>query len=165
MDAFPIPNQEAHTVAQILVERFVVLFGVPIILHSDQGTNFESLVCKQMCSILGIDKTRTTLIHPESDGMVEGFNKTFEDMLALVCCENQWDWGIHVPFLMMAYLSSIHNTTNISPCLMMFGRDITLPIDLLFGHPREESKEETSEYAYNLTESLAIIHKFAREHL
>ena len=44
VDAFPIPDQEATTVAEILDQRFVTLFGVPHQLHSDQGTNFESNV-------------------------------------------------------------------------------------------------------------------------
>lgn len=88
MDAYPIPKQEAKKVAEILVKKFVVLFGVPRILHSDQGTNFESTIFKEMCSILSIDKTRTTSLHPESDGMVERFNQTFENMLSLFCCEN-----------------------------------------------------------------------------
>ena len=48
---------------------------------------------------------------------------------------------------------------------MMFGREITLPVDLLFGNPRKKPREESTDYAYNLSESLAIIHKFAREHL
>lgn len=165
VDAFPMPNQEAVTVAKILVTKFVVIFGVPRILHSDQGTNFESAVFKEMCNILGIDKTRTTPLHPESDGMVERFNQTFENMLSLFCSENQWDWDIHVPFLMMAYRSSIHNSTKIFRNLMMFGREINLPIDLLFGFPKEQPKESDSDYAYQLSESLAVIHKFARERL
>ncbi|VDI02082.1 Hypothetical predicted protein [Mytilus galloprovincialis] len=107
MDAFPINNQEAISVADVLVKNFVVLFGVPRMIHSDQGTNFESQVFREMCCILGIDKTRTTPLHPESDGMVERLIQTLETMLALFCCENQWDWDEHVHLLMMAYRSSV----------------------------------------------------------
>ena len=55
IDAFPIPDHEATTVAEILVQRFVTLFGVPQQLHSDQGTNFESNVFKEMCRLIGIE--------------------------------------------------------------------------------------------------------------
>ncbi|GFX55014.1 retrovirus-related Pol polyprotein from transposon 412 [Trichonephila clavipes] len=44
-------------------------FGVPPQVHSDQGRNFDSAVCKRLCEILAIDKTRTTALHPQSDGM------------------------------------------------------------------------------------------------
>ena len=76
VEAYPLPNQEAVTVAEVLVQQFVAGFGVPLFLHSDQGRNFESTVFAEMCSLLGIHKTHTTPYHPQSDGMVERFNRT-----------------------------------------------------------------------------------------
>ncbi|GFS61527.1 retrovirus-related Pol polyprotein from transposon 412 [Trichonephila clavipes] len=70
-EAYPIPDQEASTVAEVLVQHWISRFGVPLQLHSDQGRNFDSAVCKRLCVILAIDKTRTTASHPQSDGMVE----------------------------------------------------------------------------------------------
>ncbi|GFV75368.1 retrovirus-related Pol polyprotein from transposon 412 [Trichonephila clavipes] len=68
---YPIPEQEASTVAEVLVQHWISRFGVPLQVHSDQGRNFDSAVCKRLCEILAIDKTRTTALHPQSDGMVE----------------------------------------------------------------------------------------------
>ena len=42
VEAYPLRNQEAETVAKVLVEQFICRFGVPLSLHSDQGSNFES---------------------------------------------------------------------------------------------------------------------------
>ncbi|GFW59237.1 retrovirus-related Pol polyprotein from transposon 412 [Trichonephila clavipes] len=70
-EANPIPDQEASTVAEVLVQHWISRFRVPLQLHSDQGRNFDSAVCKRLCEILAIDKTRTTALHPQSDGMVE----------------------------------------------------------------------------------------------
>ncbi|GFX11712.1 hypothetical protein TNCV_4340581 [Trichonephila clavipes] len=67
---YPISDQEASTVADVLVQHWISRFGVPLQLHSDQGKNFDSAVCKRLCEILTIDKTRTTALHPQSDGMV-----------------------------------------------------------------------------------------------
>ena len=64
-ETYAIPNQEATTVAQVLVNEFFSRFVVPYELHSDQGRNFESNVFKECCKILGIRKTRTTPMHPE----------------------------------------------------------------------------------------------------
>lgn len=41
------------------------------------------------------------------------------------------------PLLMLAYRSSIHESTGVSPCAMMFGREINLPIDLVMGRPQK----------------------------
>jgi transposase InsO family protein len=63
-----------------LVDRFISILGVPMQIHSDQGSNFESKVFKEMCNILGIEKNRTTVMHPQSDGMVERYNRTIENI-------------------------------------------------------------------------------------
>ena len=60
-EAYVIPNQEATTVARVLVEEFVARFGIPRQIHSDQGRNFKSKVFQEMCKLLGMDKTRTKL--------------------------------------------------------------------------------------------------------
>ncbi|PIK39039.1 Retrovirus-related Pol polyprotein from transposon [Apostichopus japonicus] len=91
-EAFAIADMEAETVARVLVEEFICRFGVPEELHTDQGRQFESELFQHMCRLLDIHKTRTTPFHPQSDGMVERFNRTLEDMLSLVVSENQKDW-------------------------------------------------------------------------
>ena len=103
VEAFPIPDQEAQTVASLLVKEVVCRFGAPVLIHSDQGRNFESALFTEMCQLLGMKKTRTTAYHPESDGMVERLNQTFEDQLAKFVDYHQKDWDEHIPYLMMAY--------------------------------------------------------------
>ena len=42
VEAFPLPDQKAETVVQVLVHEFICRFGTPFEIHSDQGRNFES---------------------------------------------------------------------------------------------------------------------------
>lgn len=51
-EAVPLPYQEAITVINALIESVITKFGVPRELHSDQGSNFESNVFKEMCTLL-----------------------------------------------------------------------------------------------------------------
>ena len=44
VEAYPIPNQTVETVADKFVQEFVCRYGVPEVLHSDQGRNFEAQV-------------------------------------------------------------------------------------------------------------------------
>ena len=81
-ECFPVPNMEAVTVAKILVNEVIARFGIPNQIHSDQGKKFESKLFKELCQLLQIDKTRTTPYHPQSDGMVERFNRTLVTMLS-----------------------------------------------------------------------------------
>ncbi|ROT79030.1 hypothetical protein C7M84_002246 [Penaeus vannamei] len=70
-EAYVLPDHEAETVAEALVSNFITRFGVPCELHSDQGREFESVVFQECCRLLGIKKTRTTALRPQSDGLVE----------------------------------------------------------------------------------------------
>ena len=86
-----IQYQEATTIAEKLVSEFICRSGVPLQLHSDQGTNFESKVFAEVCRLLDIEKTRTTPLHPQSDGQVERFNRTLIEMLRGKIQQDQTD--------------------------------------------------------------------------
>ncbi|GFY07907.1 retrovirus-related Pol polyprotein from transposon 412 [Trichonephila clavipes] len=134
-EAYPIPDQDASTVAEVLFQHWMSLFGVPLQLHSDQGRNFDSAVCKRLCEILAIDKTRTTALHPQSDGMAERFNRTILNSLSLLLSSNQEDWDKKLPFFLLVYRSTVHETTGYSPSQMLFGHKLRLPADLLLSRP------------------------------
>ena len=105
-----------------------------------------------------MDKTRTTPLHPQSDGMVERFNRTMEEMLYMFVAENQRDWDSHLPILMMAYRSAVHETTSFTPCELMLGRQI----DLQLGRPEQESGYQSeTEYVQHLQARLDRVHEFA----
>ena len=76
IEAYPLVDTTAESVAKKLVTEFICRLGVPSELHSDQGRNFESNVFTEVCNILGIHKTRTTPYNPKSDGLIERFNRT-----------------------------------------------------------------------------------------
>ncbi|KAI5094884.1 hypothetical protein C0J45_14959, partial [Silurus meridionalis] len=73
--AVPMRNQKAQTVAKCLWDNFLVHYGFPEKLHSDQGTDFESHTIKELCKCAGISKIRTTPYHPRGNP-VERFNRT-----------------------------------------------------------------------------------------
>ncbi|KFM72206.1 Retrovirus-related Pol polyprotein from transposon 412, partial [Stegodyphus mimosarum] len=134
-EAYTIPDQEAVTVADMMIQRWISRSRVPLQLHSHQARNFTSAVIKEVCKLLGIDKTQTTPLHRQSDGTAERFNRTILNNLSLVVSRNKQDWDKKLPLFLPAYRSAIHETTGYSSSQMLFGRDIRLPCDLLFGRP------------------------------
>ena len=70
VEAYPIKDQSAETVAHVLVYEFFSRFGLPNELHSDQGSNYGSELFKEVCKALDIHKTRTSPYHPSGNGMV-----------------------------------------------------------------------------------------------
>ncbi|MCG8113688.1 MAG: RNase H-like domain-containing protein, partial [Candidatus Thiodiazotropha taylori] len=100
--AFPTRNQLAKTTARVLFDNFIVHYGFPARLHSDQGRNFESSVIKELCKIAGVDKSRTTPYHPMGNGMVERFNQTLLNMLGTLEDRQKEDWKTFVAPLVHA---------------------------------------------------------------
>ena len=150
-EAFPLPNQEASTIAEKLVEEVVCRFGVPRELHSDQGTNFESNLMAEVCRLLGIHKTRTTPYNPKSDGLVERMNRTLLDMMAKMIepAQGQRDWDQVIPYALMAYRSAIQESTGETPNMMMLGRETRLPAHMRVPPPGE-GEQEKGDYALGL---------------
>ena len=123
---------ESKTCAKLLVDEVVSRFGVPNVIHSDQGRQFERRLFKDMCELLQIEKNRITPYHPQSDGMVERFNRTLCTMLGTFVEDNQRIWDTLLPYVMMAYRSTEHETTGMSPNMLMLGQETTIPLDIIY---------------------------------
>ena len=131
---YPMPDQKAETVADCLL-LWVYDHGVPERLHSDQGRQFESAVFQELCRRLGIEKTRTTPYHPESDGMVERFMRTLKDVVSKFIEPQGSDWDLKARAAAMAYNSSRHETTQHSPYFLVHGQEARLPADAMLRPP------------------------------
>ena len=105
-DAYAMKNIDAITVTDILVKEYICRFGIPRQIHTDQRKQFESEIFRQICLLFDIDKTRTTAYHPQSNGLVERFNRTLLNMLTKFVSSDPRDWEQKLPFLMLAYRSS-----------------------------------------------------------
>ena len=125
-DAIPLPDQSAFTITTALINLFSAM-GMPDVVHSDQGRNFESTMLKQSLEAFGIAKSRTTAYHPEGDGMVERFNRSLLQLLR-VYVDTQSDWEKHLPLALYAYCTAVHSSTGVSPHFLMFGRPPHSPL-------------------------------------
>ena len=129
---YPMTDQKTETILECILD-WVHDFGVPDRLHSDQGRQFESRVFQAMCERLGIHKTRTTPYHPESDGMVERFNRTLKDMISKYVHTEGLHWDVDIKAYSMAYNSSVHSATGYTPFYLVHGYEPRMPLDAEFG--------------------------------
>ena len=105
------------------------------------------------------------MYHPQSDGMVERFNRTLGAMIVAYAAERPRTWDERLPLLTMAYRATPHESTGHSPNRVMFGREVTLPVDLMLGSPPEYTGEETTQYAAELQNRLEEVYAHVRDSL
>ena len=160
--AFPTRNQTARTTAKTLFENFIVHYGFPARLHSDQGRSFESEVIKELCEIASVERSRTTPYHPQGNGMTERFNRTLLSMLGTLEDKQKEDWKSFVAPLVHAYNSTCHKKTGFAPHYLMFGRFPRLAVDAFSGiKPQSESAKHASTYVSKLKSRLQFAYNVA----
>ena len=164
-EACPLSDKTAISVTDAFFSDTVCRLGMSSAIHSDQGREFENKVMHELCILGGSHKTKTTPYHPESDGLVEHFNRTMLMMLAMFAGKHKEDWDDLLPPVMMAYRSSVHESTGFSPYRLTFGEECMLPMDI--GLPRRQldlAEDVSSPYAIWVKDSLEVAFYQVRRH-
>ena len=164
-EVFAVPDQQATTIARLLVEEVVARHGVPELLLSDRGPNFLSELTCEVCKLLGIQKVNTSGYHPQSDGMVEKFNGTITNMLSKCVEKHGRDWDKRIPYLMFAYRVAVQESTQDSPFFLLYGRDPRTPTETALSQPTTPYQVDLSDYKMELVANLSDAWAIAHSHI
>ena len=144
VQAFPIPNKEAETCANVLIDRQICLFGCPGEIHTDQGKEFHNKLWRQLMDRLEIRKTVTPAYNPHSNP-VERFHRTLNQIMRVFLHREDPGWYKYLPMACLAYNTKVSKTTGVTPFEAWMGRPCRLPIDLILPQPqrRYETVQES----------------------
>ena len=163
-ELFPMRNQEASTVAKLLMDRVICVHGCPIQILTDQGPNFESQLFGELCRRMSIDKIRTSPYKPSTNGNIERFHATMHSMLAKWVSENQRDWDDKLPAVAFAYRITPQEATGYTPFFLQFGREARITADIVYGTLASEDLS-TDEFVTEQQQRLHTAFEHTREHL
>ncbi len=144
--AYATRNKAAKTVADKIFNDFALKFGFPSRLHHDMGKEFENRLMASLKKLSGIQGSHTTPYHPQGNGQVERFNRTLLSMLRTLEDKDKEDWKESFTKVVHAYNCTKSEATGYAPYYLIFGRSPRLPIDLLFGLGRDESRDTYDDY-------------------
>ena len=130
-----LQDTTAATVANAIMDEWIMAFAAPDAIHTDQGSNFISKITQDFCRIFMVEKTRTKLYHPQGNGQVEGFNRVIADMFQKYCAEKPHEWDAHLLYLSFVYNTTVHRTIGATPYSMIFEREAQYLIDLFVPKP------------------------------
>ncbi len=167
IECLPAPNDTAETTACLLMNHIFSRFGLPLRVNSDRGTHFTAEIMQNVWKLLGIQAKLHISHHPISSGQVERANRTVVSMLKKYVATNQKDWDVKLPLVLMAARATPHQSTGIPPFTMMTGRNMTLPLHLLYqpGDLNLVTAYNTHQYLEELHQHLRTTFAFAQQQL
>ena len=105
----------AEGTANILIHRYISLWGCPRSTLSDKGLQFCSKLPHVVYELFGVEQIATSSYHPSGNGGVERVNYAMAQMLAMVVNERQDDWDAQLSHVEFAYNNSVSAATGLAP--------------------------------------------------
>lgn len=130
VEAYPMQCKDAVTVARNFVNNYILRYGIPSEILTDQGTEFISSVFSEICSLLKITKLHSTAYHHQTLGSLENTHKSLGAFLRIQCQENRSNWSTWLPYWCFAFNTTVHSETKYSPFELVFGKKCSLPSNL-----------------------------------
>jgi len=133
--AIQLPNQTSETITHAILSNYIMVYGTPKRILTDQGRNFESSYFQNFCNYFRINKIRTSGYRSQANGICERFNQSLLTILRKILNKNQIiDWDRYINFETHAYNTSIHSSTGFTPYYLTFGSESRSPPELTFGY-------------------------------
>jgi transposase InsO family protein len=143
----PVKRYTALNAAFAMWDRWVSIHGIPEIIQSDQGAEFESTLFNQLMTALGVRRMHSTIYQSQVNEMMERQSLTILQLLKMITSKHHRDWPDHIQKAPMVYNASVHDLTHQTPNMLMLGREINIPISMLFPGFITKYEEETLDVA------------------
>ncbi|XP_046417416.1 uncharacterized protein LOC124178223 [Neodiprion fabricii] len=119
----------AETVAAALYNGWISLFGTPLTITTDQGTQFKSSLFASLARAVGAEKIRTTPYHPQSNGLVERMHRTLKAALMCKLGASHPTWLQLLPSVLLGLRTTYKEDLQASPAELLFGTSLRIPGD------------------------------------
>src|ERR1043165_4516025 len=127
-EARPLRHANATSVATFIYKEIICRYGPPKVIQSDQGTHFVNQVIEQLTERFRIRHSLSSAYHPQSNGLVERFNRTLCEGIAKVA-DTVLDWDTLIQPVLFAYRTKKLRITNATPYELVYGVQHNLPMD------------------------------------
>ena len=165
-EAIALKSIDAARIAEELLKLFARV-GIPDEILTDQGSNFTSQLLTEIYRMLHVHPIKTTPYHPQTDGLVERFNKTLKSILRKVVNKEGKDWHQLIPYLLFAYREVPQSSTGFSPFELLYGRTVKGLLDVIHGawSTTEQADESIISHVLTMRERLEKMKDIVRENL
>lgn len=125
-EAEAISHATGQRVADFIYQVIICRHGCPKHILSDRGTHFRNEIVEALLEKFQIRHLYSTPYHPQTNGLVERFNRTLCESLAKIT-EGKEDWDEFIAPTLFAYRTSKQASTKFTPFYLVYGRNPQMP--------------------------------------
>ena len=155
--AYPTANQDATTIAKVLINIMTKHAYLPTTLISDKGTAFTSHVIKEVAGVLGITLKHATTKHAQTIGLLERSHMSIKQSLKVETGERRSLWHKYISIAVLNYNTSYHSSIGCEPSRVFHGRIPYNILDLKMGIRPQKIQSPNSEIAQDVLEQTEAI--------
>ena len=165
-EAFALPSSDAVTVAKVLYTEIFARYGAPRTLISDRGANFLSTLVRALCDIFNVKRSLTSPFHPMTNAACERMNSFINKSLRTYVKDDQTDWPLILPGIMLAYRSTpAMHSTHFSPYFLLFGQEYQSPLDRAINPNITTVTPQYREHLKTYLENIQVSREIAKENI
>ena len=120
--AYPTSNQDAKTIAKVLINIMTEHVYLPTTLISDKGAGFMSHVFNEVTGVLGITLKHATTKHAQTIGLLEQSHASTQQALKIETGERRSLWRKYINIAVLNYNTSYHTSIGCEPSRVFHGR-------------------------------------------
>ena len=139
---------DTATVWRAFMNSWIKYFGVPGLLTTDRGAQFNNSLFRSWCTNLNVRLNHTTAYHPCSNGIVEREHSKLKASLRAI---GDPAWHLRLPIVILAWNNAVREDYQHSPAQMLYGTNVRLPLDFFEDRCEKLTSELAEQYDRELT--------------
>ena len=160
---YPTSNQDAKTVALLIINIMTKHAYLPTTLISDEGTAFTSQVIKEVAFVLGITPKHATTKHARTIGLIEQSHASIKQALKIETGERRSLWHKYFSIAVLNYNTSYHASIGFEPSRSSHGRIPHNILNLEMGIRPQKIPSPDSQIAQDVLEQTEIFFRDVRK--
>uniref|UniRef100_A0A2N9ED79 Uncharacterized protein n=1 Tax=Fagus sylvatica TaxID=28930 RepID=A0A2N9ED79_FAGSY len=130
VEAEPLATITERNIQNFVWKAVVYRFGIPRVLVSDNGKQFDNPRFRQFSQELGIHNHYSSPGHPQANGQVEVTNRSLLKLIKTRLEGAKGLWPEELPSILWAYRTTVRTPTGETPFRMTFGSEAVVPVEI-----------------------------------
>jgi hypothetical protein len=163
VEAFPTRDQEASTIANIVLYEYVLRYGPMQQLVTDRGANLIETIAQSVYTMLGIDKRTSSAHYAQTDGMSERSIKTLGSIVKKVVLDSGKEWDLVLSLACYILRITLHHSTGATPYELTYHQKPVLPEQLQLYVPADDDYSPAAQFQRRWKEISSRVHQSLQE--